>query len=263
MESAMTEIPDAAEAARTARLTAEGFGSFLLVFAGVGTALFAADHLTDPGANAVVYLATALAFGLALLVAFSAFGRISGGHFNPAISLGAAAAGRLPWRDVPAYVAAQLVGAVMASTALVLIGTFGPADWLKRSQDAGFASTGFDALSPAGFEMPAAMLIEAILAAFLMFVYLGTTAASRSTPNGPAPAAAAAIGLGYLLVHLVAIPVDNGAVNPARSLATAIYGGLGPLTQLWVFLICPALGALAAGLAHRALFADVAARETH
>ena len=239
-----------------ARLVAEGFGTFLLVFGGVGTAVFASALFADPAGRSVVYLAVALAFGLSVVVGSYAFGPISGGHFNPAVTLGVAAAGRMPWRDVLGYVVAQVVGGAVATTVLTLIGTFGPQGWLARAQDAGFASNGWDAHSPSGFGMFAAIIVELVLTALFLFVILGTTHPERGTRF-----AGLAIGLTLTLVHLVSIPVDNTSVNPARSLATAIYGGIGPLSQLWVFLVFPAAGALIAGLTYRALFDTAIVRE--
>ncbi|MGF2948471.1 aquaporin Z [Microbacterium alcoholitolerans] len=232
-----------------AKLAAEGFGTFLLVFGGVGTAVFASNHFTDPGADSAVYVAVALAFGLTVLAGVYAFGPISGGHFNPAVTLGAAAAGRTPWRDVGPYIIAQIVGGVIASTALTLIGMFGPDGWLTAAQDAGFASNGWDELSPSGFGMPAAMIIEVILTGFFLLVILGATHPKRGSLF-----AGVAIGLTLTLIHLIAIPVDNTSVNPARSIAAAIYGGSEALAQLWVFLVFPIIGALLAGFAYRALF---------
>ncbi|WP_309128045.1 aquaporin Z [Microbacterium sp.] len=232
-----------------AKLAAEGFGTFLLVFGGVGTALFASTHFTDPGANSAVYVAVALAFGLTVVAGAYAFGPLSGGHFNPAVTLGAAAAGRLPWRDVLPYIVAQVVGGIVASTALTLIGLFGPDAWLAGAQDAGFASNGWDALSPGGFGMLAAIIIEVILTGFFLLVILSTTHPERGTPF-----AGLAIGLTLTLIHLISIPVDNTSVNPARSIAAAIYGGVEPLAQLWVFLVFPVVGAMLAGFAYRALF---------
>lgn len=230
------------------RLVAEALGTFLLVFGGVGTALFASTHFTDPGSGSAVYVAVALAFGLTVVVGVYAFGPISGGHFNPAVSLGLAAAGRLPWRDVPGYIVAQIVGGLIASTALVLIGLFGPDGWLTSAQDAGFASNGWDEYSPGGFGMWAAIIIEVILTAIFLFVILGTTHKLR-----PTPFAGLAIGFTLTLIHLISIPVDNTSVNPARSIAAAVYGGVGPLSQLWVFLVFPIVGALIAGFAYKAL----------
>jgi len=232
-----------------ARLAAEGVGTFLLVFGGVGTALFASNHFTDPGSGSAVYVAVALAFGLTVVVGAYAFGPVSGGHFNPAVTLGAAAAGRIPWRDTPAYIIAQIVGGVIASTLLVLIGLFGPEGWLTGAQDAGFASNGWGEHSPGGFGMWAAIIIEVILTAIFLFVILGTTHELR-----PTKFAGLAIGLTLTLIHLISIPVDNTSVNPARSIAAAIYGGVGPLSQLWVFIVFPIVGALIAGFAFKALF---------
>jgi aquaporin Z len=239
----------AVTASRGARLTAEGFGSFLVVFIGVGTALFTANLFADPGAGSAVYLTVSLAFGIAVLAAFSSFAVISGGHFNPALTIGAAAAGRLPWRDVLPYLTAQVIGGVVASTALIVVGLFGPDAWLERAQDAGFASTGWGALSPGGFGMPAAIVIELVLTGLLVLVFLSVTHPERGTPL-----AGVAIGLTFAAIQFVAIPVDGGAANPARSIATAIYGGIDPLAHLWVFLVFPALGAAAIGVAYRALF---------
>lgn len=231
------------------RLAAEGFGTFLLVFGGVGTAVFASNHFTEPGTESAVYVAIALAFGLTVLVGVYAFGPISGGHFNPAVTLGAAAAGRTPWRDVGPYIAAQVAGGVIGTTALTLIGLFGPGGWLRGAQQAGFASNGWDALSPSGFGMPAAMIIEVILTGFFLLVILGATHPKRGTAF-----AGVAIGLALTLIHLISIPVDNTSVNPARSIASAIYGGTDALAQLWVFLVFPIIGAMLAGLVYRELF---------
>lgn len=232
-----------------AKLVAEAFGTFLLVFGGVGTAVFASNLFTDAGANAAVYVGVALAFGLTVLVGVYAFGPISGGHFNPAVTLGAAAAGRIPWKDVAGYIIAQIVGGVIASTALVAIGTFGPDGWLARAQDAGFASNGFGEHSPGGFGMWSVVIIELILTAFFLYIILGATHSTRGSAH-----AGIAIGLSLTLIHLISIPVSNTSVNPARSIAAAIYGGIGPLSQLWVFLVFPIIGALIAGFSYRALF---------
>lgn len=245
----MSDSPSTATPSLGAKLAAEGFGTFLLVFGGVGTALFASNHFTDPGANSAVYVAVALAFGLTVVVGAYAFGPISGGHFNPAVTLGVAAAGRIAWKDVAPYIVAQVVGGVIGSTLLVLVGMFGPDGWLTGAQDAGFASNGWDAHSPGGFGMAAAMIIEVILTGFFLLVILGTTHPQRGTRF-----AGLAIGLTLTLIHLISIPVDNTSVNPARSIAAAIYGGGESLAQLWVFLVFPIVGALLAGFAYRALF---------
>ena len=234
-----------------AQLAAEGFGTFLLVFGLIGTALFA-SHFADAErvfAPGIVYIAASFAVGLAVIMGAYAFGPISGGHFNPAVTLGLAAAGRFPWRGTLAYIGAQIVGGLVATTVLVLIGLFGPPGWLPAAQDSGFASNGWDALSPGGFGMPAAIIIEIVLTGLFLLVILGVTHPTRGTTF-----AGLAIGLSLTLIHLVSIPVDNTSVNPARSLATAVYGGGEALAQLWVFLVFPVVGAVLAGFAYRALF---------
>lgn len=232
-------------------LAAEGFGTFLLVFGLIGTALFSSHFADETSAFApgVTYIAASVAVGLAVVMGAYAFGPISGGHFNPAVTLGLAAAGRFPWRDTWRYIAAQVVGAAVATTILVLIGQFGPDGWLTAAQDAGFASNGWGNRSPAGFGMPAAMIAEVILTGLFLLVILGVTHPTRGTRL-----AGVVIGLSLTLIHLVSIPIDNTSVNPARSLATAVYGGGEALAQLWVFLVFPVIGALLAGLAYRALF---------
>lgn len=236
----------------TATLVAEAFGTFVLVLAVISTALFAADFGT--GANGtslgVGFLGVALAVGLAVMAGAYAFGPISGGHFNPAVTFGLAAAGRFPWNRVLGYVIAQIVGGVVATTLIVLIGLFGPDGWLAAAQDGGFASNGWGRLSPGGFGMGAAMIVEALFTALFVLVILGVTHRTR----GNAALAGLVIGLTLTVIHLATIPVDNTSVNPARSIATAIYGGGEALLQLWVFLVFPILGAVVAGLAYRALF---------
>jgi aquaporin Z len=224
------------------RLIAEVFGTFTLVFGVIGTALYASSNTG--------YLGVALAVGLAVLAAAYTVGHISGGHFNPAVTVGVAAAGRMPWRDVLPYVVAQIVGGLVASTLLFAIAANGPDGFLSGAQEGGFASNGFDNLSPEGFGLLAVILVEVILTALFLYIILGVTAPG-STTAGFAPLA---IGLTLTLMHLVAIPVSNASFNPARSIATAVYGGVDPLAQVWVFLVFPVLGALIAGFTYRSLF---------
>jgi aquaporin Z len=237
------------------RLVAEALGTFLLVFGGVGTALFAATFPAGSEGNplGVGFVGVALAFGLTVVVGAYAWGPISGGHFNPAITLGLAAAGRFAWKDTIGYIIAQIVGGALATTVIVLIGLFGVDNWLANAQDGGFASNGYgdgDFGSPGGFGLGAAIVAEIVLTAFFVLVILGVTSATRGT----AALAPLAIGLTLTLIHLVLIPIDNASVNPARSIAAAIYGGPAPLSQLWVFIVFPIVGGLLAGVLHRALF---------
>lgn len=223
------------------KLAAEAFGTFLLVFGAIGTALVAGSE--------VGYLGVALAFGLTIIAGVYAWGPISGGHFNPAVTLGLAAAGRFPWKDSLGYIIAQIIGGAAGTTVIVLIGLNGPDGWLGAAQEGGFASNGFGDHSPAGFGIGAAIIAEIVLTAIFLFVILGVTHSSRGTKF-----AGLVIGLTLTLIHLVSIPIDNTSVNPARSIATAIYGGTDALAQLWVFLVFPIVGALIAGFVHRTLF---------
>jgi aquaporin Z len=221
----------------TSRLIAEVFGTFVLVFGVIGTALFAG--------KSVGFLGIALAVGLAVLTAAYAVGHISGGHFNPAVTLGAAAAGRMRWADVLPYVIAQILGGLVATLVLWLLLT---ASGLPLGFDQ--VSNGFDAHSPAGFGLVAVLIAETVATAVFLWIILGVTAPG-STTAGFAPLA---IGLALTMVHLVMIPVSGSSVNPARSIATAVFGGPDALAQLWVFLVAPAVGGLIAGFTWKPLF---------
>lgn len=223
------------------RVTAEMFGTFLLVGGVIGTALFSSPNTG--------ILGVALAVGLAVLGGAYAVGHISGGHFNPAVTLGAAAAGRFSWKDVPYYVLAQIIGGALATTVLFIIATNGPAGALQGFIDGGFASNGYGEHSPGGFSLLAVIVTEVVLTAVFLYVILGVT--DRRAATGFAPLA---IGLTLTLLHLIAIPVSNASFNPARSIATAIFGGPDALIQLWVFIVAPIVGALIAGFTYGALF---------
>ncbi|WP_203580560.1 aquaporin Z [Microbacterium hibisci] len=234
------------------RLVAEALGTFLLVFGGVGSALFAANFPADSEGNplGIGFVGVSLAFGLTVVAGAYAWGPISGGHFNPAITLGLAAAGRFEWKNTIGYIIAQVIGGALGTTMIVLIGIFHPDNWLANAQDSGFASNGYDSLSPGGFGLGAAIIAEVLLTAIFVLIILGVTHSTRGT----AALAPLAIGLTLTLIHLISIPIDNTSVNPARSIAAAIYGGAGPLSQLWVFIVFPIVGGLLAGVLHRALF---------
>jgi len=224
------------------RLLAEGAGTALLVLAVAGTALF------DAGSEDVSlrsgFLGVALALGISVFVAASAFGPVSGGHFNPAVTLGFATAGRFAWRDVPLYVAAQIAGGIVGggSIALVAVGS-GRFAGLSAS---GFASTGWGPLSPGRFDAESSFAVEVIMTVAFVGVVLAVT--RRPTPVTPL-----VIGVTLTAVALVAIPVSNGSFNPARSIATAVYGGPTAATQLWLSVTAPAVGGVVAGACARVL----------
>lgn len=245
-------MSDTPEFTTVNKLVAEALGTFLLVFGSISTALFASDFGT--GANGtslgVGFVGVALAFGLTLMAGIYTWGPISGGHFNPAVTFGLAVAGRFAWKDVVGYVIAQIVGGLVATTLIVLIGVFGPGSWLSDAQNGGFASNGWDELSPGGFGFGAAVTAEILFTAIFLMVILGVTHPQRGT----AGFAGIAIGFTLTFIHLASIPIDNTSVNPARSIATAIYGGGLALEQLWVFIVFPIVGGLIGGLLHRGLF---------
>lgn len=212
------------------KLGAEFFGTFWLVFGGCGAAVLdAAFPQLGIGFGGV-----ALAFGLTVLTMAFAVGGISGGHFNPAVSLGVAAAGRLPWNALAPYWGAQVLGGLLAASLLYLIAS-GKPDFVAG----GFASNGYGALSPGHYGLLSGFLIETILTAGFLVVILGST--SRTAPAGFGPLA---IGLALTLIHLVSIPVTNTSVNPARSTAVAFFAQTAAPGQLWLFWTAPLIGAL-------------------
>ncbi|MGN6487753.1 MAG: aquaporin Z [Devosia sp.] len=223
------------------KLSAEAFGTFWLVFGGCGSALIAAGF-PDVG---IGFMGVALAFGLTVLTMAYAVGGISGGHFNPAVSLGLAVAGRFEYRELVPYWIAQLVGGIAAATLLYLICS-GKAGWMPGA----FASNGYDANSPDGYSMLSALLVEIVLTAFFVIVILGST--SKAAPAGFAPLA---IGLALTLIHLVSIPVTNTSVNPARSIAAALFAQNGALGQVWLFIVAPLLGGALGAVAWKYLLA--------
>lgn len=211
------------------KLFAEFFGTFWLVFGGCGAAVLAAGY-PELG---IGFVGVSLAFGLTVLTMAYAVGGISGGHFNPAVSLGLAVARRFSWGELLPYWVAQVIGAFAAAGTLFVIAS-GQPDWSAG----GFASNGFGDLSPGGFSMQAALVVEIVLTAFFLIVILGST--STKVPGGFAPLS---IGLCLTLIHLISIPVTNTSVNPARSTGVAFYAETGAVGQLWLFWLAPLLGA--------------------
>ncbi len=212
------------------KLSAEAFGTFWLVFCGCGSAVLAAGF-PELG---IGFAGVALAFGLTVLTMAYAVGPISGGHFNPAVSLGLAIGGRFAWNELIPYWVAQVVGGFVAAVILYAIAS-GKPDWVPG----GFATNGYGANSPGGYGVVSCFLIELVLTAGFLIVILGATAKASAAGFG-----GLAIGLALTLINLVAIPVTNCSVNPARSTGVAFFAQTpGAVGQLWLFWLAPLLGA--------------------
>ena len=230
-----------------ARLGAEFLGTFWLVFGGCGSAVLAAKFLTDdaPCSSASASSGSSLAFGLTVLTGAYAFGHISGGHFNPAVTIGLAVAKRFEWRGVGPYIGTQIVAATVAGAVLLAIAS-GQAGF--NAVESGFASNGYGDRSPGEYGLVSALIVEIVLTAIFVYIILGAT--DDRAPKGFAPIA---IGLGLTLIHLVSIPVTNTSVNPARSLGVAWFAGGAALAQVWLFIVAPIIGAAIAGVSYAAI----------
>jgi aquaporin Z len=220
------------------RYGAEFFGTFWLVLGGCGSAVLAAGF-PDVG---IGWLGVALAFGLAVLTMAYAIGHISGGHMNPAVSLGLWAGGRFPANQLLPYIIAQLIGAIVAGGVLFLIAS-GKAGF---DVSAGFAANGYGAHSPDGYSLVSALVTEIVMTMMFLLVILGAT--DQRAPQGMAPAA---IGLCLTLIHLISIPVTNTSVNPARSTGVAVFAGGWAIEQLWLFWVAPIVGAFLGAAIYR------------
>ena len=218
---------------------AEFIGTFWLVFGGCGAAVLAAG-IPDVG---IGYVGVALAFGLTVLTMAFAIGHISGCHLNPAVSLGLAVAGRFKFSELPFYVVAQLLGAILAAYVLYWIASGAPGGHDLAN---GLANNGYGEHSPSGYSMQAGFAIEFVLTMVFLIVILGAT--DKRAPVGFAPIA---IGLCLTLIHLISIPVTNTSVNPARSTGPALLVGDWAVAQLWLFWLAPLIGAVVAGLVYR------------
>lgn len=225
------------------KLMAEFFGTFWLVLGGCGSAVLAAG-VADVG---IGWLGVSFAFGLTVLTMAYAVGHISGGHFNPAVSLGLMMGGRFPAKDLIPYWIAQVIGAIAAATVLYLIVSGAPG----FEGVGGFASNGYGEASPEGYSMMSALVIEIVMTAFFIIVILGAT--SNFAPDGFAPIA---IGLCLTLIHLISIPVTNTSVNPARSTGVALFADAPALSQLWLFWVAPLIGAAIGALIWQAMGDD-------
>lgn len=221
---------------------AEFFGTFWLVFGGCGSAVLAAAF-PELG---IGFAGVALAFGLTVLTMAYAVGHVSGAHFNPAVSVGMAAAGRMPWGNVPGYVIAQVVGGIAGAAILYLI-----ASGKVGFEAGGFAANGFGEHSPGGYALSSVVACEIVMTAMFLVVILGTT--HKNAPAGFAPLA---IGLALTLIHLVSIPVSNTSVNPARSTAAALFADPWALQQLWIFWVAPIVGGVLGAIIHRVISED-------
>lgn len=221
----------------TKKIAAEFLGTFWLVLGGCGAAVLAAG-VPEVG---IGYLGVALAFGLTVLTGAYAFGHISGGHFNPAVTFGLYMAGRFPARDLPVYWVAQLLGGIAGAGVLFLIAS-GLPDFSAGAS--GFASNGYGDHSPQHYSMMAGAICEIVMTFMFLIVILNATIAAPSY-------APIAIGFALTLIHLISIPVTNTSVNPARSIGVAIFQGSWALEQLWLFILAPLVGAALAGLLQR------------
>ena len=219
---------------------AEFLGTFWLVFGGCGSAVLAAAF---PQLG-IGFAGVALAFGLSVLTAAYALGHISGGHFNPAVSVGLWVGGRFHAKDLLPYIAAQVVGATAAAFVLYLI-VQGQAGFTGTG---GFATNGYAELSPGNYSLSAVVMIEIVLTAFFLIIIMGAT--DKRAPAGFAPIA---IGLALTLIHLISIPVTNTSVNPARSTGVAFFAETAALSQLWIFWLAPMLGAVIGALIYKGL----------
>jgi len=230
------------------RVAAEFFGTFWLVFGGCGSAILAAGF---PNLG-IGFLGVSFAFGLTVLTMAYAVGHISGGHFNPAVTLGLWAAGRCANKHVVPYVIAQVIAAILAAGALWIIAS-GKPDWVAG----GFASNGYGDLSPGKYGLAACLMTEILATFFFLFIIIGTTSRGAAAGFAGIP-----IGLALTLIHLITIPVTNTSVNPARSTGPALFAGTAYIGQLWLFWVAPIVGAVIAGLLTRWMYEQEAILET-
>jgi aquaporin Z len=225
------------------RCIAEFFGTFWLVFGGCGSAVLAAAF---PSLG-IGFVGVALAFGLTVLTMAYTLGHVSGGHFNPAVTLGLVTGKRFPVKDMLPYWIAQVVGAIVAAAVLYVVAS-GKEGFTTGG---GFASNGYGVHSPGGYSLIACLVTEVVLTMFFLLVIMGST--DKRVPNGFAPIA---IGLGLTLIHLISIPVTNTSVNPARSTGPALFAGGWALGQLWLFWVAPLVGGALGGVVYELLFSE-------
>jgi aquaporin Z len=230
------------------RVVAEFFGTFWLVLGGCGAAVLAAGF---PNLG-IGFLGVAFAFGLTVLTMAYAVGHISGGHFNPAVTIGLWSAGRCASKHVIPYIVAQVIAAIIAAAILWVIASSQPG-WIPGR----FAANGYADLSPGKYGLGGCFLMEVVMTFFFLFVIIGTTSRGAATGFAGIP-----IGLALTLIHLVSIPVTNTSVNPARSTGPALFAGGAYFGQLWLFWVAPIIGAVIAGLLTRWMYEEEKIRET-
>ncbi|RZL34002.1 MAG: aquaporin Z [Pedobacter sp.] len=225
------------------KLVAEFIGTFWLVLGGCGSAVLACNY---PGAG-IGFVGVSLAFGLTVVTIAYALGHISGAHLNPAVSVGAWVAGRLETKNLFPHIIAQVLGGIAGAGILYIIATG------NGSNIGGFATNGYDSLSPGKYSLTAALVTEIVLTFIFLLVILGST--DERAPKG---FAGLAIGLCLTLIHLISIPVTNTSVNPARSTSQAVFVGGEAVSQLWLFWVAPIVGAILAGIVYKFIFAQKA-----
>jgi aquaporin Z len=236
-------------------LSAEFLGTLWLVLGGCGSAVFAAQVLDNDGAinMGIGFLGVSLAFGLTVVTGAYALGHLSGGHFNPAVTLGLVAGGKFSPSKVASYIVAQVLGGLVGGLIIYAIAS-GQEGFAIADTAGTFATNGFGEFSPGGYSMGAVLLAEVVLTAIFLIVILGATAKAAAPAMG-----GLAIGLALTLIHLISIPISNTSVNPARSTAQAVVaaifgdGASTPVSQLWLFWLAPIVGAVIGGVIHRAL----------
>ncbi len=226
------------------KLGAEALGTFWLVLGGCGSAVLAANFAPDTNLG-IGLVGVSLAFGLTVLTGAYALGHISGGHFNPAVTLGLVAGRRFPTRDAAGYIVAQVLGGIAAAAVLAVVAS--GLDGFSI-EDSGFAANGFDEQSPGGYSLLACLVCEVVMTAVFLVVIMGST--RKGAPNGTAPVA---IGLALTLIHLISIPVTNTSVNPARSTSQALFAMGDYLPQLWLFWVAPIAGGVLGAFVYRAV----------
>ena len=227
---------------KSKKLAAEFLGTMWLVLGGCGSAIFAANFGGDGNPLGIGFVGVALAFGLTVLTGAYAFGHISGGHFNPAVSIGLMVGKRFPAAELPGYIVAQVLGGIFGAFIIYLIASGQSGFAIDASSAGAFATNGFGEFSPGGYSMMSALIAEIVLTAVFLIIIMGST--HHQAPVGFAPIA---IGLGLTLIHLISIPITNTSVNPARSTAVGLFVGGESISQLWLFWVAPIIGAVIGG----------------